>query len=102
MVRTKADGASRAVGAKSFRKTLSSPGAASSSSSSSSPGSRKTKGDKYGGGNSYCPRPTPPWQKEISGFLVKTSASEDENGQQPSETATSSDASDSSASGSSS
>ncbi|KAL3250052.1 hypothetical protein MRX96_055662 [Rhipicephalus microplus] len=52
MVRTKADGASRAVGAKSFRKSLSSPGGASSS---SSPGSRKTKGDKYGGGNSYCP-----------------------------------------------
>ncbi|XP_037571030.1 PCNA-associated factor-like [Dermacentor silvarum] len=97
MVRTKADVASRAVGAKSFRKTLSSPGAASSS----TPSSRKTKGDKYGGGNPYCPRPTPPWQKEITRFLVKTSASEDENGQQPSETATSSDASDSSASGSS-
>ncbi|XP_050045599.1 PCNA-associated factor-like [Dermacentor andersoni] len=98
MVRTKADGASRVVGAKSFRKTVSSPAAASSS---SSPTSRKTKGDKYGGGNAYCPRPTPPWQKEISGFLVKTSASEDDR-EQPSEAATSSDTFDSSASGSSS
>ncbi|XP_070386349.1 PCNA-associated factor-like [Dermacentor albipictus] len=99
MVRTKADGASRVVGAKSFGKTLSSRAGASSS---SSPTSRKTKGDKYGGGNAYCPRPTPPWQKEISGFLVKTSASEDDNREQPSETATSSDTFDSSASGSSS
>nr|XP_037291755.1 PCNA-associated factor-like [Rhipicephalus microplus] len=90
MVRTKADGASRAVGAKSFRKSLSSPGGASSS---SSPGSRKTKGDKYGGGNSYCPRPTPSWQKEISKFLVKANTPD---------TASTSDASDSGACGSSS
>uniref|UniRef100_A0A224YPG3 PCNA-associated factor n=1 Tax=Rhipicephalus zambeziensis TaxID=60191 RepID=A0A224YPG3_9ACAR len=99
MVRTKADGASRAVGAKAFRKSMSSPGGASSS---TSPSSRKTKGDKYGGGNSYCPRPTPSWQKEISGFLVKASTPEDENRPQPSETASSSDASDSGACSSSS
>ncbi|XP_037511600.1 PCNA-associated factor [Rhipicephalus sanguineus] len=99
MVRTKADGASRAVGAKAFRKSMSSPGGASSS---SSPSSRKPKGDKYGGGNSYCPRPTPPWQKEISGFLVKASTPEEENQPQTSETASSSDASDSGACGSSS
>ncbi|KAH7963174.1 hypothetical protein HPB52_019897 [Rhipicephalus sanguineus] len=58
--------------------------------------------DKYGGGNSYCPRPTPPWQKEISGFLVKASTPEEENQPQTSETASSSDASDSGACGSSS
>uniref|UniRef100_A0A131XQY9 PCNA-associated factor n=1 Tax=Hyalomma excavatum TaxID=257692 RepID=A0A131XQY9_9ACAR len=100
MVRTKADGASRAVGAKSFRKSLSSPGGASSSSSA---GPRKTKGDKYGGGNSYCPRPTPSWQKEISGFLVKAStSSEDENQPQLCETASGSNECDNGASGSSS
>lgn len=97
MVRTKADGASRAVGAKSFRKTMSSAG---SSSSSSSPGSRKVKGDKSGGGNPYCPRPTPAWQKEIAGFLVKQKAPEE--GQQSSGAGSSSEASDSGASCSSS
>lgn len=96
MVRTKADGASRAVGAKSFRKTMS---AAGSSSSSSSPGSRKVKGDKNVG-NPYCPRPTPAWQKEIDGFLVKQKAIEEE--QQSSGGASSSGSSDSGASCSSS
>ncbi|KAH7964507.1 hypothetical protein HPB51_027254 [Rhipicephalus microplus] len=99
MVRTKADGASRAVGAKAFRKSMSNPGGASSSSSSRS---RKTKGGKYAGRNSYCPQPTPPWQKEISGFLVTARPPEDEHKPQPSEAASSSDASDSGACGSSS
>ncbi|XP_077515540.1 PCNA-associated factor-like [Amblyomma americanum] len=98
MARTKADGASRAVGAKSFRKTMSTPRSASSS---SSPASRKTtKGGKSSGGNSYCPRPTPSWQKEIANFLAKPKVSNDE--QESSEGASSSDACDSSASGSSS
>uniref|UniRef100_A0A1E1X1G6 PCNA-associated factor n=1 Tax=Amblyomma aureolatum TaxID=187763 RepID=A0A1E1X1G6_9ACAR len=97
MARTKADGASRAVGAKSFRKTMSTPRSASSS---SSPASKKTKGGKSSGGNSYCPRPTPSWQKEIADFLAKPKASNDE--QESSEGASSPDTSDRSASGSSS
>ncbi|KAL3211042.1 hypothetical protein MRX96_036665 [Rhipicephalus microplus] len=65
MVRTKADGASRAVGAKAFRKSMSNPGGASSSSSSRS---RKTKGGKYAGRNSYCPPANPhPGRKKFPG-----------------------------------
>ena len=72
MVRTKASMSSssgvRAVAAKAPRKSLGSSYSAGSSSNSgiSTPGKRS---DKYGGGNSYCPRPTPQWQKPISGFF---------------------------------
>ncbi|GIY60585.1 hypothetical protein CEXT_9951 [Caerostris extrusa] len=31
----------------------------------------KGKSDKYSGGNPYCPRPTPEWQKPITGFFSK-------------------------------
>lgn len=55
--------------------------------------------DKSGGGNPYCPRPTPAWQKEIAGFLVKQKAPEE---MQSSSASSSSEATDSSASCSSS
>lgn len=29
------------------------------------------KGNRYSGGNPYCPRPTPDWQKEITKFFTK-------------------------------
>ncbi|GIY03481.1 hypothetical protein CDAR_622631 [Caerostris darwini] len=31
----------------------------------------KGKSDRYSGGNPYCPRPTPEWQKPITGFFSK-------------------------------
>ncbi|XP_023211456.1 PCNA-associated factor-like [Centruroides sculpturatus] len=71
MARTKADSCSRkAVAAKAPRKVMSS-GASTS----------KVKSNKSSGrspGNRYCPRPTPPWQKEISRFLVKSPRDSDE------------------------
>lgn len=72
MVRTKASTSSssgiRAVAAKAPRKSLGSSysGGQSSSSGSSTPNKRS---DKFCGGNSYFPRPTPQWQKPISGFF---------------------------------
>ncbi|XP_022251472.1 PCNA-associated factor-like [Limulus polyphemus] len=69
MVRTKGDNcAKKAVAAKAPRKALSTS-AAGCSSSMSSP-ARSAKADKYAGGNPYCPRPTPSWQKEISAFFI--------------------------------
>ncbi|XP_076336447.1 PCNA-associated factor-like [Tachypleus tridentatus] len=69
MVRTKGDNCSKkAVGAKAPRKALSTS-AVGCSLSTSSP-ARSSKADKYAGGNPYCPRPTPSWQKEISAFLI--------------------------------
>ncbi|XP_070542242.1 PCNA-associated factor-like [Ptychodera flava] len=66
MVRTKADGCGRkAVAAKAPRKVLSSPSAASFT----SPGKSGGK-NKYAGGNSVCPRPTPSWQKGINQFCI--------------------------------
>jgi hypothetical protein len=34
---------------------------------------------KYAGGNAYCPRPTPEWQKGIGGFFAQPDASNKEN-----------------------
>ncbi|XP_029843228.2 PCNA-associated factor [Ixodes scapularis] len=68
MVRTKGDSASKAVGAKAPSKAMRSPGASSSRAGSSS--SSKNANDRYSGGNAYCPRPTPPWQKEITTFFT--------------------------------
>uniref|UniRef100_A0A3B4A171 PCNA-associated factor n=1 Tax=Periophthalmus magnuspinnatus TaxID=409849 RepID=A0A3B4A171_9GOBI len=66
MVRTKADSVPgtyrKAVAASAPRKSL---GASSSNSASSSSGSK----NKYAGGNSVCPRPTPVWQKGIGDFF---------------------------------
>ncbi|KAM7296165.1 PCNA-associated factor [Ixodes scapularis] len=68
MVRTKGDSASKAVGAKAPSKAMRSPGASSSRAGSSS--SSKNANDRYSGGNAYCPRPTPAWQKEITTFFT--------------------------------
>lgn len=71
MARTKADSCSRkAVAAKAPRKVMS-PGSSTS----------KVKLSKSGrsAGNRYCPRPTPPWQKEISNFFVKSPRDTDDN-----------------------
>ncbi|XP_064475019.1 PCNA-associated factor-like [Ornithodoros turicata] len=78
MVRTKADGACKAIGAKSSRKGIA-IARASGGASSSSAGAKGSGSDKYSGGNPYCPRPTPPWQKEISGFLIKTKPTSESN-----------------------
>ena len=37
------------------------------------------KANKYAGGNAYCPRPTPDWQKGISGFLSPGRSKDKEN-----------------------
>ncbi|XP_066995914.1 PCNA-associated factor isoform X2 [Anabrus simplex] len=60
MVRTKADPGAKAVGGKSTRKPLP---------PSSAGGSSDNKA-KHGGGNPYCPRETPSWQKEITKFFT--------------------------------
>ena len=36
--------------------------------------------DKYAGGNSVCPRPTPEWQKGISKFLLTSPKSDSADG----------------------
>uniref|UniRef100_A0A6M2E0T5 Putative pcna-associated factor-like isoform x2 n=1 Tax=Amblyomma tuberculatum TaxID=48802 RepID=A0A6M2E0T5_9ACAR len=69
MARTLADRVNRATGAKNTGKAL----AARRDRSTGQP-----KCGKYGRRNPYCPRPTPSWQKKISGFLVKPKASNDE------------------------
>uniref|UniRef100_UPI00398EEEDE PCNA-associated factor n=1 Tax=Pristiophorus japonicus TaxID=55135 RepID=UPI00398EEEDE len=71
MVRTKADGPSvstgsfrKAVAARAPRKAL---GCTSTANISlTSPGKKE---NKYAGGNSVCPRPTPKWQKGIGEFF---------------------------------
>ncbi|KAK6176965.1 PCNA-associated factor [Patella vulgata] len=68
MVRTKADcgGGSatrKAVAARAPRKAL------GSSTSTAADGSSPS-GNKYGGGNPVCPRPTPQWQKGITNFFI--------------------------------
>ncbi|XP_074651287.1 PCNA-associated factor-like [Tubulanus polymorphus] len=69
MVRTRGDNSARkAVAAKAPRKALSTP-SASCYGESSSPGG---KAGKYAGGNPYCPRPTPEWQKPIDMFFQKS------------------------------
>lgn len=42
--------------------------------------------NKYGGGNPYCPRETPPWQKPITNFFVHKAGQE--NGESSSSSAT--------------
>ncbi|XP_078286052.1 PCNA-associated factor [Rhinoraja longicauda] len=71
MVRTKADAPSvstgsfrKAVAARAPRKGLGCTSAANNS--LTSPGKKE---NKYGGGNSVCPRPTPKWQKGIGEFF---------------------------------
>ncbi|XP_061409500.1 PCNA-associated factor [Lethenteron reissneri] len=74
MVRTKADGGFRKViAARAPRKNFTAP--------PTSPGSSNgSPGNKYGGGNSVCPRPTPTWQKGIGEFFASpTKASNKEN-----------------------
>ncbi|XP_072174851.1 PCNA-associated factor-like [Diadema setosum] len=67
MVRTKADNSARkAVAAKAPRKALAPTGGSSLMSPKS--GGKK---DRYGGGNTVCPQPTPDWQKSVSMFFTK-------------------------------
>ncbi|KAM4574028.1 PCNA-associated factor [Odontesthes bonariensis] len=70
MVRTKADSVPgsyrKAVAATAPRKSLGSSSANSASCSSQASNLAK---NKYAGGNSVCPRPTPTWQKGIGDFF---------------------------------
>ncbi|MGH0161063.1 UNVERIFIED_CONTAM: hypothetical protein FKN15_040662 [Acipenser sinensis] len=70
MVRTKADSAPatyrKAVAATAPRKSLGASSAANTPASSSAGTPSK---NKYAGGNSVCPRPTPTWQKGIGDFF---------------------------------
>ncbi|KAK6475272.1 PCNA-associated factor-like [Huso huso] len=70
MVRTKADSASatyrKAVAATAPRKSL---GASSSANTPASSSAGTPSKNKYAGGNSVCPRPTPTWQKGIGDFF---------------------------------
>ncbi|XP_063584635.1 PCNA-associated factor-like [Penaeus indicus] len=68
MVRTRADaGPTKVSAAKAPRKVLSAPSGGAGS-SFSSPG-RVSGKEKYSGGNSYNPQPTPEWQKGIGSFF---------------------------------
>nr|XP_045595361.1 PCNA-associated factor-like [Procambarus clarkii]XP_045595362.1 PCNA-associated factor-like [Procambarus clarkii]XP_045595363.1 PCNA-associated factor-like [Procambarus clarkii] len=68
MVRTRADaGATKVSAAKAPRKVLSNPSGAGMSSSST--GGKASSKDRYSGGNSYNPQPTPEWQKGINTFF---------------------------------
>lgn len=67
MVRTRADNTARkAVAAKAPRKNFNAAGPSSNSTSPTG-----SKSNKHSGGNPYCPRPTPEWQKEITNFFIK-------------------------------
>uniref|UniRef100_A0A6M2E282 Putative pcna-associated factor-like isoform x2 n=1 Tax=Amblyomma tuberculatum TaxID=48802 RepID=A0A6M2E282_9ACAR len=91
MARTLADRINQATGAKNTGKAL----AARRDRSTGQP-----KCGKYRRRNPSCPRPTPQWQKEISGFLVKPKDSNDER--ESSQGVSGSDTSDGGATGSSS
>ncbi|KAJ9601523.1 hypothetical protein L9F63_000266 [Diploptera punctata] len=75
MVRTKAESSSvKASGAKAPRKVTT-----SAQTSNSATGASDGKGKQQNaGGNPYCPRETPPWQKEITKFF-KTNPKQNEN-----------------------
>jgi hypothetical protein len=74
MVRTK-DSASgtRAVAAKAPRKSLGGGSAARAAASSaiSAATSSSRAANKYGGGNTYNPQPTPEWQKPLTSFFTR-------------------------------
>ena len=64
MVRTKGDGAARTVASKAPRKNLGGGGSSAAARAISAAGAGASPGgNKYGGGNSYNPKPTPDWQK---------------------------------------
>ena len=46
------------------------------------------KVNKYAGGNAYCPRPTPEWQKGIGAFIVKKPAPAEKENSEPMEDGT--------------
>ncbi|XP_013878441.1 PCNA-associated factor [Austrofundulus limnaeus] len=86
MVRTKADSVPasyrKAVAASAPRKSL---GSGSANSSSSSSGSSTPAKNKYAGGNSVCPRPTPTWQKGIGDFFGGPPRKPEKENQRPQE-----------------
>ncbi|CAH0391893.1 unnamed protein product [Bemisia tabaci] len=71
MVRTRETATIRVVGAKAPRKAAAFPSTSQSSDESS--------GKKYSGGNSYCPRETPAWQKNITCFFGSSSSNKDKD-----------------------
>ena len=74
MVRTKGDGgAARTVASKAPRKALGggSGAAASRAIAAAGAGAAASPGSKYGGGNSYCPQPTPDWQQPLTSFFKR-------------------------------
>ncbi|KFM66535.1 PCNA-associated factor, partial [Stegodyphus mimosarum] len=70
MVRTKADAYTKAA-SKAPRKQHILRGG------NSPAASKNGKVNKYAGGNPYCPRPTPSWQKPITSFFAKCDEQEE-------------------------
>lgn len=72
MVRTKGDGgAARTVASKAPRKNLGGGGSSAAARAISAAACASPGGNKYGGGNSYNPQPTPDWQKPLTSFFTR-------------------------------
>ena len=72
MVRTKGDGgAARTVDSKAPREALGGGSGAAVSRAIAGAGAAASPGSKYGGGNSYCPQPTPDWQQPLTSFFKR-------------------------------